>query len=303
MAESPVCTINLSSSVAVRLSGYGTVLFFLALGILDALYGSGEYSLGFNRQLILAALASVFVYFGTLVLHEGVHGFFFWLFGGRPQYGVGSIGWFFPYAYATSPGDPFTFFQMTTICLAPFVVLSVGSLVLMSLVPGLSTLAGVAFVTNFSGAIGDLWLVRQIWRFRKCRDLWMADVKDGLAIYTSDPEAEHIATSLASVERGTVVTRLFAVWILASLIILTSASPLTIVLDLLNAGRVLVGPTQFPLFIFERLPQDGVHVSINLNSIIVAGLLFALLDLVLGRRKPRNERPATPEPTQHPALL
>ena len=39
----------------------------------------------------------------------------------------------------------------------------------MLLVPTLANLSAVVFITNFSGAIGDLWMVREMARFRHSR--------------------------------------------------------------------------------------------------------------------------------------
>jgi hypothetical protein len=298
----PVCTLSLTRSVAVRLTGYGTVLFFIALGIILSLSGSTSYTVGSGAALTISGLAVVVVYVVTIVLHEAVHGFFFWVFGGKPQFGVGSIGWFCPYAYATAPGVPYALGQMVVICLAPFVVLSAASLALMWLAPGASTVAAVAFVTNFSGAVGDLWLVRQLWRFRGCRELSMIDTMDGTAIYSPDLAAARAAARVAATEQGNLLSRLVLRWIIATGAMLMLVSPLTIAMSLLGAESVTIGPPQLPLLEFHG-SSGGLSVSIDLNAIIPAGFLFAALSLMLDRRAFRSRRDAPPDGPPHPVLL
>ena len=87
---------------------------------------------------------------------------------------------------------------MTIIGLAPFVILSLASLVLMLLVPTLANLSAVIFITNFSGAVGDLWIVREMARFRHSRDVWAVDSRDALEIHSADPNAQKIAKRLGA---------------------------------------------------------------------------------------------------------
>ena len=54
----------------------------------------------------------------------------------------------------------------------------------MLLVPTLANLSAVVFITNFSGAIGDLWMVREMARFRHSRDVWTVDSRDALEIHS-----------------------------------------------------------------------------------------------------------------------
>jgi hypothetical protein len=266
-------------------------MFFLALGLLGAFHAGGKDTV---RPLsgLLAGLAYIALAVGTVVLHEAVHGLLFWLFGGRPRYGIGVAHWVVPYAYATSPGR-FTLPQMTIIGLAPAVILSLASLVLVFLVPPLSNFATVVLLTNLSGAAGDLWMVRELARFRHCQNVWTVDAKDGIEIYSEDPAAQRIVDCLASRD-DSVKTRLIWWWLGASLVIMASTLPLMILLTELNADRVVIGPSQFPLFLYERTP-DSFGIWIDYRVGFVAGLLFALLRLLFDRCSPEARKVTTPK--------
>lgn len=109
-------TISINKPQSIRLAAYGTVLFYLAFGLFSWLtHHASDHS--FNPLISLA------VYFVAMAAHEAVHGFFFKVYGGRPKYGVGLMYYFFPYAYATSPGDSYTIRQMFIIGLSPFFVI------------------------------------------------------------------------------------------------------------------------------------------------------------------------------------
>jgi hypothetical protein len=173
----------------------------------------------------------------------------------------------------------------------------------MVLIPRWSAYAAVAFVTNFSGAIGDLWMVREILRFRRCRDLSMVDVRDALAIYSSDPAAAEIAARRSAARDGTVITRLLLRWIAASVVILVSTPYFMIVLAVLKVQKLVIGPKQFALFTYEDIPGKAPGASIDINALIVAGLLFALLYFLLDRRKAQRSTSSNPKGAPHPAFL
>jgi hypothetical protein len=185
---------------------------------------------------------------------------------------------------------------MTIIGLAPFVILSLASLVLMLLVPSLANLSAVVFITNFSGAVGDLWMVREMARFRHCREVWTVDSRDALEIHSADPTAQKIAKRLAA-RNENIKTIFIGWWLGASLVIYLTSMPLMIILTELNAGNVLIGPQQFPLFSYERTPES-FGISVDLRVLAVARLLFALLRLLFDRRP--NPGSAKPDTTSVP---
>lgn len=294
--------INITPKLAIRLSAYGAMLFAFGLIIVTALRSESEHGSNPGTGWLLSGLELTAAYFATLLLHEGVHGFFFKLFGGHPKYGAGRVAWVLPYFYATSAGDPFTLFQMTVIGLAPFVVLSTASLALMLLVPAWSAVAATAFVTNLSGAVGDLWFVAQIFRFRHCRDLRLIDLQSGIAIYSSDPGAKTIADRFP-VDRTGPLSRLVMRWCLASAILFTSMLPVAIAVDLLHKGNTTIGPSWFPLFSVISVEGQEFGISFSYTAILAAGLLLALLlvPFDLFKRKRHDDSGAGTAP--HPVFL
>jgi hypothetical protein len=95
----------------------------------------------------------------VLVLHELVHGLWFWLFTrARPTFGVKS--W---YAYAAAPGWYLPRGQFLVVGGAPLLFLSVLGGILVLLVPGAWVLwVLVGLIGNAVGAIGDLYLIARL---------------------------------------------------------------------------------------------------------------------------------------------
>lgn len=97
-----------------------------------------------------------------IVIHEAIHGVFFWFFThSRPLF---AFRWYYAYAAAPDWFIPRNPFLITT--LAPLVLISLGGLVILRFAPG-PWLLPTWFVMsmNAAGAVGDLlvaiWLLRQ----------------------------------------------------------------------------------------------------------------------------------------------
>lgn len=109
-------------------------------------------------RVILAALVlSIFM----LVLHEVIHGLFFWFYTrARPSFGIGP-----GYAYARADGWFLPRGQYLVVSLAPLVIITLLGLALLALGPAAWLPAVIAVMTfNASGAVGDmavaLWLLK-----------------------------------------------------------------------------------------------------------------------------------------------
>lgn len=149
---------------------------FLLLNLLGvvALLASGFIFVALARWLRPQAMAALFERMGQnigvleigalligvmlimVIIHEGIHGFFFWRFtGARPKYGIG-LG----YAYAAAPEWYLPRDQYMVVGLAPLVLMSLVGVALIAVLPAgwLGALL-VLVIGNASGAVGDMAVV------------------------------------------------------------------------------------------------------------------------------------------------
>lgn len=130
------------------------VLVFYLLSIIGTLARSGLTNLSGNISLDMVAIL-VGLTIGILIIHELIHGFFFWVFSrSRPVFGLRPL-----YAYAGAPNWFFPKRQFAITALGPLVVIGIAGLLLLLLAP-LSWVLTIAFLValNTSGAIGDLFV-------------------------------------------------------------------------------------------------------------------------------------------------
>lgn len=135
--------------------------FFAMAGLLGSASGAtGTEEIRLSQvELLLALVVIVAVFTGVLVLHEAVHGLFFWLFTrSRPRFAFKGI-----YAYAAAPGWYIPCPQFLIIGLAPILLLSaLGLLILPFMASPFSLLLLLALIINATGAIGDLYMVARL---------------------------------------------------------------------------------------------------------------------------------------------
>ena len=129
------------------------------------------------EALILLGSALVIIFI-TTILHELVHGFFFWLFTKeKPQFGIGP-----GYAYAAAPDWYFPKGKYLVIGLSPLVVLTVLGLAAIALIPaGGVAIVFLAIVFNAGGAVGDLYICIRIGG--EAKNVWIKDKGDGFEVY------------------------------------------------------------------------------------------------------------------------
>lgn len=157
----PYFTLDLSKNlrlvlllnlVAILLfAGFGWLSFRLAAAILPPV------RLAENSAITgLTLLACLLAYALILVLHELVHGAFFWLFTHqRPHFGFKGA-----YAYAAAPNWYLPRRQYMLVGISPLLVLSLFGLLLLPVLPPGGLLPWlVALAGNASGAIGDALIV------------------------------------------------------------------------------------------------------------------------------------------------
>ncbi len=133
-------------------------------------------SFSFNPIYIVIGLFGTFAV--LIVVHELIHGVFFWIFTRqRPSFGL--RGW---YAFASAPGWYFPRRQYLVIGLAPFAVLSVLGLLLLAVLPvGAVALTLFAVTLNAASSVGDLWVCLRLTLHRG--SIAVEDVGDGMYFY------------------------------------------------------------------------------------------------------------------------
>ena len=274
-----IYTIGINKSQALRLSGYMMLLAFLGAGLFSSITGSGNNG-------ALNPVVAIIVFFATPVAHEAVHGFFFKVFGGNPKYGFSLIHYFFPVAYATSPGQPYTLGQMTVIAMSPFFVVCTLAVVIAIIIPSTAPYAALAFLLNFAGAVGDMWLLRQLWCFRKVKNLAAVDTKTGLEVYGTGDKAKPGIAKLQKLDNPNATTsKITTVWIKSLLVIFLLTFLAGAALGQFNfSGHILVGPSQFPLF--EYVSTDKIESTLAIPPILVASLIFSVLYIWIRNKKP-----------------
>jgi hypothetical protein len=137
-------------------------------------------SIGFSNMggILQAVLAVIITTALMIVLHEAVHGFFFWLFTrSMPKFAFKGI-----YAYAAAPQWYLPKEHYLVVALAPLLVLSLAGMALMLVVPsGWFMILILFLVTNASGAIGDLWVTG--WLMRQPNTCYANDHGDSVTLY------------------------------------------------------------------------------------------------------------------------
>ncbi len=146
--------------------GLGLVIFFFWLFITLLTWIRPDMESGIRVRfdslatLLVQTVAILATVVFVLLLHEAVHGIFFWFYARhKPIFGLGLT-----YAYAAMPGWYFPRNQFMIIGAAPFVLITTLGLILAAIVP--TQLMGyllLALVMNAAGAVGDLavlgWLL------------------------------------------------------------------------------------------------------------------------------------------------
>lgn len=276
--QAPAYLIVLDKSNVLRISAYGVLLLVLAAGVFAGMFGSsGASTTGVSWP---APLLYLVVFAGTLILHESVHGLFFRLFGGRPRYGAG-VTHGLPYLFATAPGQAFPLRRMIIIALAPLVTLSAVSLLVALAVPAWTGYCAVVFITNTSGAIGDIWITSRLARFLRLDDVTVVDQRNGSAVFTPDARVGAVVARLTM--RDARRAGLVVYWAGAFTVLLLLQAAVGVVAPLFTTS-LTIGPPQMPLVAFHSSEQ-GMELTIGLVAPLAFGLMFALaVRLLWGRR-------------------
>jgi hypothetical protein len=136
----------------------------------------GELSGVLPFQLIVDAVVALAL---VMLIHELVHGVFYWRFAGqRPTFGIKGI-----LVYAAAPSEVyFPRNQYLVVGIAPLVLLTLGGLLLMVIVPVVVVPILMLFVAfNAAGAAGDLLMVACLLSYSP--DTLMQDNSSGVIVY------------------------------------------------------------------------------------------------------------------------
>jgi hypothetical protein len=117
----------------------------------------------------------------VMLLHEGFHALFFWLFSKQKPI----IGFKGAYAYASMPGWYFPRNQYLMIGIAPLIFITIIGMILLMLLPtAVLNLVLIALIMNTSGAVGDLFVV--IWLLTKPSTTYALDQIDTIEFFVPE---------------------------------------------------------------------------------------------------------------------
>jgi len=132
---------------------------------------------------LLGMLLILVVMVVSILLHELVHGLFFWVFARHlPEFGLGP-----GYAFAAMPDWFYPKYQYLVVALAPLAILTCLGLLASAFAP-LAWLGWfvIGMIINAGGAIGDMyvgWLIT-----RESNLIWVKDTGDGFQVYRRQAE-------------------------------------------------------------------------------------------------------------------
>lgn len=181
LAKNQKLMIKLSLASLVLFVVFGVLFTWLLHHLRENFIGGGaEISLvNFNlAALSISLLVLLAVLFLMVVLHEGVHGLFFWMFtGGQVQFGFKGA-----YAYAAAPDWYIPKKPYLVVSLAPLVIITVLGFITMLFVPYDWILPILLLITlNASGAVGDLYAF--FWIVKQPKEVLIQDFGDRMHVY------------------------------------------------------------------------------------------------------------------------
>jgi len=273
--------LEMSKEVVVTLMGMGTLALFAFGFFFSALYTLFTGEVGFNFDFTSGTIIiSVALFIGTFVLHELIHGVFMSIYGGKPRYGAGIAHHILPYFYVTTK-TAFLRNQFIVIAIAPLVVISLVGIGLMATLPSIAHWIFIPLVANASGAVGDLWVTRNVLRVPK--HVLLEDKKTGLIIYGKETDK---IMNISTAGFGTRFSKVFILCFFA-LGILMGIAP--IALDILGVESFTIGPANSLYTIFEfHSPEKGFNFTLHPLPILAISVIAGLVYAIVKTGNPRN---------------
>ncbi|KAF5421446.1 MAG: putative zincin peptidase [Candidatus Methanocomedens sp.] len=271
--------LEMTKEVVYTLNGMGLLAFFAFGFFFMSLYTLFTGNIGFNFTSG-PILISVALFIGTLVLHELIHGAFMSKYGGKPSYGAGIAYFILPYLYATTK-TIFTRNQFIVIAIAPLVVISLVVIGIMAAFPSIAHWMIIPFVINGSGAVGDMWVTRNVLRYPK--HVLVEDQKNELLIYGKETDKP---MDMSTTGFGSGFCKVFVLCIVA-LGFLMTMSP--IILNILGVESFTLGPTNSIFTIFEyQSIGEGFGFSFFPLTLVAISVIVGVVYGIIKTGKPGN---------------
>ncbi|BAY92730.1 hypothetical protein FDUTEX481_00698 [Tolypothrix sp. PCC 7601] len=285
--QQPIYVFQVTPEISLIWTTLGSLLLIIAAAGASWYYAtihgetlifSVESSEGGVWRGIIPFIFLFVVTFGTIIVHELVHGIAFAAFGGSPRYGL-KIKYLLPLAYATSPGNFFRRNNFLVIGLAPLVVIDILCLLLLAIFPQAPWLIWVIAI-NTGGAIGDIWMAVQL--IRCPQSIRVEDREEGMAIYaplhvtrrelpfgrTDKSRPRSVASSLLN----------FA--LMALCLLLISTFLLIPILKILAVPSFIIGNNYFWILRWENTTA-GFSLGFNWISILLMVLTLVIIGLLV----------------------
>ncbi len=182
--EHGVLDISRNRVAAIGLNLLAMLLFFIFGGVFIAFTGYVRgledlrlESKGLSEILLILGGVLTLIILQTIV-HELIHGLFFWLFTRTPPiFGVGLT-----YAFAGAPDWYLPRNQHFIVGLAPLVLITFMGLLLLPVVPSVAVWPILLMMTaNAAGAVGDMAMA--VWLLFQPETALIRDVGDAITIY------------------------------------------------------------------------------------------------------------------------
>jgi hypothetical protein len=156
----PKETVNLSfwGLMIAIVSWFGFLA--LARSLHPAIFPRGSFQISISILSSLIFIAEVLIIsILMIIIHEGFHGIFFWIFSGeRPKFAFKIY-----YAYASAPGWYFPRWQYFYTALAPLIGITLIGVAALLWLPAYCAMpALMLLVFNTSGAVGDIWVALRL---------------------------------------------------------------------------------------------------------------------------------------------
>ncbi len=271
--------LEMTKEVVVTLIGMGTLALFAFGFFFTSLYTLFTGNVGFNFTSG-TILISVALFVGTMVLHELIHGAFMSKYGGKPSYGAGIAYFILPYLYATSK-TVFTRNQFIEIAIAPLVVISLVVIGIIAAFPSIAHWMFIPFIMNASGAVGDMWVTRNVLRYPK--HVMLEDRKTGLIIYGKETDKP------MNISTTGFVSRFSKVFILCFFAVGCLMGIAPIPLNILGVESLTIGPTNSIFTIFEyQSIGEGFGFSFFPLTLVAISVIVGVVYGIIKIGKPGN---------------